>query len=228
MSDPLIRLQGVRISRPSLGDQPGFVLSVPEWQVARGRRLALMGPSGAGKTTLLQVLSGRLVADVGEVHVDGAALHQADEAARRAFRIARVGQVFQRPELLADLNALENILVPCRIHRAAPLTRARRQRARSLAEELGLGPRLGHRPHQLSMGEQQRVALARALLLEPTLVLADEPTSHLDQATGEAVMQALEAEVSRLGATLIMVTHNPAHRARFDEVIDLLDRWPPS
>ena len=184
------------------------VLSGVSLDIERGELVSLVGGSGAGKSTFLHVL-GTLDAPVaGSLSFDGTSVFELSDAAVARFRNRTIGFVFQSHFLLPEFSALENVAMPALVQRV-DRTEALRQ-ARALLERVGLGARLEHRPGELSGGEAQRVALARALVLQPALLLADEPTGNLDPATGEGIHQLLR-EVNRdLGITMVVVTHNEA------------------
>jgi len=198
-----------------------FTLRVPSLRVGKGERVALTGPSGAGKTTLLNLIAGVLLADQGVIRVGGVEPARLGQAGRRAFRVRTLGLVFQDFQLLEYLGVGENILLPCRINPALKPGPAARERARELARRTGIEHRWEHRPARLSQGEQQRVALCRALVARPPCVLADEPTGSLDLATKTRVVDLLLEECAQTGASLLMVTHDPALPARFDRTISL-------
>ncbi len=197
-----------------------FGLVVPSLKIAAGERVAIAGPSGSGKTTLLHLISGILPPSRGKIQVHDRDLGALDEAARRAFRVARIGLVFQNFELISYLDVWENILLPCRLNPALRLTPDRERRAERLARETGIEHRLRYFPHRLSHGEKQRVAICRALLPEPPLLLADEPTGNLDPQAKQRVVDLLFEQVARGGATLLMVTHDTEIAARFPRVLD--------
>ena len=199
----------------------GFALCIDELRVAAGESVALVGPSGSGKTTLLHLVAGILMPNAGRVLVDGEELGSLDTAARRAFRVRRIGLVFQEFELLEYLSVLDNVLLPYRIHPALSLDDAARDRARSLAERLGIGDKLGRLPTSLSQGERQRAAVCRALVTGPPLLLADEPTGNLDPANKERVLDALFELAAESGATILTVTHDHELLQRFGSVVDL-------
>jgi lipoprotein-releasing system ATP-binding protein len=182
------------------------VLRGVDLELEPGELVAVVGPSGSGKSTLLHLLGGLDRPDAGSVEVGGQRIEALAPAAMARFRNRTVGFVFQFHQLLADFTAIENVALPGRI--AGRGARELEARARALLEEVGLGEREDHFPGQLSGGEQQRVALCRALLLEPPLVLADEPTGNLDPAAGEAVFALLASLVERHGTTALVVTHN--------------------
>ncbi len=197
-----------------------FALRVPELVVERGERVALIGPSGSGKTTLLHLIAGIALPRAGRIATDGVALPDLDDAARREFRIRRIGLVFQEFELLEYLSVLDNILLPCRISPALPLDAAARERAVALARGVGIGEKLDRMAERLSQGEKQRVAVCRALLVAPGLILADEPTGNLDPDNKERVLDILIERAQQSGATLITVTHDRDLLERFERVID--------
>ena len=168
--------------------------------------VAIVGASGSGKSTLLALLAGLDTPSQGSVRLQGQDLYSLDEDARAALRAAHVGFVFQNFQLLSNLTALENVMLPLELRG----DREARGKAQAMLERVGLGQRLYHYPRVLSGGEQQRVALARAFVQRPALLLADEPTGSLDFATGAQVM-ALMFELNReAGTTLVMVTHDLA------------------
>lgn len=197
-----------------------FRLEIKNLDVRSGTKLALIGPSGCGKTTLLHLLSGVLLPTAGSIRVCDQEVSSMSDSERRAFRITRIGFVFQTFELLDYLNVLDNILLPPRINSSFSLTTEVRHRARELASDLGLTEQLSRRPGQLSQGERQRVAICRALLPQPALLLADEPTGNLDPTTKQGVLRLLFDHAQRQAATLIVVTHDHSILDDFDEVID--------
>ncbi len=175
-------------------------------EIAAGQSMALLGASGSGKTTLLGLLAGLDLPSRGQVWLEEQELTSMDEDQRAATRAGRVGFVFQSFHLLPNLNALENVMLAVSLaDRPEPA-----ERARQWLDDVGLGHRLSHYPHQLSGGEQQRVALARAFAPEPRILFADEPTGNLDQGTGQRVATLMFDLNQRLGTTLVLVTHDPA------------------
>ena len=201
-------------------EDDGFGLSVPSLRIAAGETVALAGPSGCGKTTLLNLLSGILAAGSGALSIAGCELSSLSDAARRAFRLKNVGQVFQEFELLDYLSVRENIRLPFCINPALPLTSEARAECDRLCESLGLAP-LADRPiDRLSHGERQRVAIGRALVTRPRLLLADEPTGNLDPSTRDRIVDLLFAEARDREATLILATHDHSLLPRFGRVID--------
>jgi len=171
---------------------------------------AIVGASGSGKSTLLSIIAGLDTPSAGTVRIDGADLYALDEDALAAVRAAKVGFVFQSFQLLGNLNALENVMLPLELQG--------RHDARRLATDMlarvGLSERLRHYPRVLSGGEQQRVALARAFVVRPEVLLADEPTGSLDFATGETVMELMFELNREVGTTLVLVTHDAGIAAR--------------
>ena len=200
--------------------QSDFRLCVPEFSVRSGSTVAVIGPSGSGKTTLLNLIAGILVPSAGRVCTNEVVVSELGESARRDFRVRCVGLVFQEFELLEHLNVLDNILLPCRITRAVQLRQEHRDRAVELAREVGIEDKLRRYVRKLSQGERQRVALCRALLLEPPLLLCDEPTGNLDPANKEHVLDILFDYVRRNQTTLLTVTHDHELLPRFDETVD--------
>jgi len=201
------------------GERAVEVLCGVDLDVAPGELVAIEGPSGSGKSTLLHLLGGLDRPDAGELAVGGRSLVGLDPTELARFRSRTVGFVFQFYQLLADFTAAENVLMPARIARL-PLA-AWRRRAGELLAAVGLSERATHFPGQLSGGEQQRVALCRALLLEPPLLLADEPTGNLDPASGEQVFALLLDLVRAHGTTCLLVTHNPEMARRCARVLAL-------
>lgn len=198
-----------------------FQLRVPQLDIATGEKIALIGPSGSGKTTLLSLLCGILRPHAGSVRVEGAELAALSEAERRAFRIRRVGFVFQEFELLEYLRVRDNILLPFMLTDALALTPEVRATAEALARSTGIADKLGRYPRTLSHGEKQRTAICRALVTTPAVLAADEPTGNLDPATAREVLDLLIRQTAAHAATLIVVTHNHALLDAFDRVIDV-------
>jgi lipoprotein-releasing system ATP-binding protein len=187
--------------------------------VEAGEMVAIMGASGVGKSTLLHVLGGLDRAEAGAVVIGDADLTTLPDRAVVAFRNRHVGFVFQFHHLLPEFTALENAEMPMRIARL-PLTEAR-ARAESLLRRVGLGERLTHRPGMLSGGEQQRVAVARALVMQPDVLLADEPTGDLDEQAADSLHHLLREMHSSYHLTSIIATHNPRLAGACDRVLRL-------
>jgi lipoprotein-releasing system ATP-binding protein len=195
------------------------VLRDLDMEVAEGEMVAVVGASGVGKSTLLHLLGGLDRPDSGVIRVAGNDLNAMTDAALVEFRNRNVGFVFQFHHLLPEFDAAENVEMPMRIART-PLAEAR-QRATDLLSRVGLAERLTHRPGMLSGGEQQRVAVARALVMKPALLLADEPTGDLDEATAESLHALLREIHAERRLTSIIATHNPRLAAACDRVLRL-------
>ena len=192
----------------------GISLSIPA-----GQFIAIVGASGSGKSTLLGLLAGLDTPSEGEIWLDGTPIHNLAEGDLATVRGRKIGFVFQSYQLISTLTALENVLLPFELN----VEGSGLKQARSLLEAVGLGERMDHYPVQLSGGEQQRVALARAFVVNPPIVMADEPTGNLDSANGRLVLDLLLEHNNRAGATLVLVTHDPEIAARADRKIVLKD-----
>ena len=221
MSEPLLVVRGVSKTFAADGPAPVHAVRDVSLALAAGEVLVVQGPSGAGKTTLLAMLGGLLRPDRGEIRLAGVDVATADEAARRRLRAERIGFVFQRGVLLDYLTVLENVaVVPRALGRpAGDALRA----ATGLLAAVGLADRADALPAALSAGEAQRVAVARALVMQPVLVLADEPTAHLDGPTGAAVVRLLRDRTRASSAALVVVTHDPRLVSPADRVLGLED-----
>jgi putative ABC transport system ATP-binding protein len=193
----------------------GLDLTIP-----RGEFLAVMGPSGSGKTTLLNCLSGLDEIDGGSVLVEGEDIHAMSDARRSRHRASKMGFIFQSFNLIPVFTAAENVELPLLLAGAAP--REARARAEATLDRVGLGHRKGHRPNELSGGEQQRVTIARALAGDPAMVWADEPTGNLDTETAGSVVDLLK-ELNGDGLTLVLVTHDPAIGSQAGRLIQMRD-----
>ena len=225
-STPILVGKGIRRSF-QVGDRRLEVLHGLDLELHPGERLSLMGSSGAGKTTLLNVLGLLDPPTEGEVLIDGVAAWSLSIAERARLRNAKIGFVFQFYHLLPELTAIENVLLPGMIStpRGAWRTRrkALRERALDMLTQFGLEQRLKHKPGQLSGGEQQRVAIARALIMDPPILIADEPTGNLDTATGERVLDLLFKEQERRNTALLLVTHDENLARRCERVVCMED-----
>ena len=188
--------------------------------IDRGRFAFIVGPSGSGKSTLLYLLGAIDRPNSGKIIVDGQDLATMSEAAQNVYRRDQIGFIFQSFNLISNLTALENVLVPFMPRGVTPELR---QRGVDLLTEVGLGERLDHRPYQLSGGEQQRVAIARALAKQPILVLADEPTGELDSKSGDEIYSILRRLQESSGTTLVVVTHDRRFITPDDLVLEIQD-----
>jgi len=213
-----ITARGVVKSYP-VGGSPLTVLRDLDLDVSEGEMLAIVGASGVGKSTLLHLLGGLDRVDRGSIAVAGVELASLADDKMVAFRNRHVGFVFQFHHLLPEFTALENAEMPMRIARL-PAAEAR-PRADEFLRRVGLGERLEHRPGMLSGGEQQRVAVARALVMRPSVLLADEPTGDLDEATAESLHELLREMHRDFGLTSVIATHNPRLAAGCDRVLRL-------
>ena len=214
----LIEASGVSKSYP-VGAGAVTVLRDLDLVVEKGEMVAVVGASGVGKSTLLHVLGGLDALDAGSVRIGEVDLGTMRADDLTAFRNTHVGFVFQFHHLLPEFTALENAGMPMRIARRPAAERD--ARARALLERVGLGERLVHKPGMLSGGEQQRVAIARALVMDPALLLADEPTGDLDEHTAETLHDLLREMHRERGLTSIIATHNPRLAAACDRVLRL-------
>jgi putative ABC transport system ATP-binding protein len=216
MSDPIISVEHVH---KSVTDSTGTldILRDIDFTLAPKETAAIVGASGSGKSTLLSIIAGLDTPSRGTVRLAGSDLFSIDEDERAALRARQVGFVFQSFQLLGNLTALENVMLPLEL--------AGRKDSRKAAAEMmarvGLSSRLGHYPKVLSGGEQQRVALARAFVVQPAVLLADEPTGSLDFATGETVMELMFDLNREQGTTLVLVTHDRAIAARCERRITI-------
>jgi lipoprotein-releasing system ATP-binding protein len=200
-----------------VGTQQIHVLRDLSLRVAHGEMVAIVGASGVGKSTLLHLLGGLDRADSGTIHLADTDLATLDDSALVQFRNRNVGFVFQFHHLLPEFDAAENVEMPMRIARR-PRAEAR-QRATDLLTRVALGDRLSHRPGMMSGGEQQRVAVARALAMNPSLLLADEPTGDLDERTADSLHDLLRSMHAESGLTSVIATHNPRLASACDRVL---------
>ncbi len=192
-------------------------------ELPRGRMTSLVGPSGSGKSTLLSLVAGLALPSAGQIVVDGTDISRLGESERARLRAERIGVVFQSGNLIPFLSAAENVELAMSIAGKRAGKQSRRERAREVLTELGLGSRLHHRPTQLSGGEVQRVAVAVALANDPDLLLADELTGELDSATAEQVIGILAEAWHQRELTVLLVTHNRDLAARADHRLRLVD-----
>ena len=204
----------------------GFALSVPELTLEAGETMALLGPSGSGKTTLLNLLAGILTPITGSIQLNGDNLSALSERQRRRHRLLNIGMIFQSFELLDYLDVRDNILLQGRLCDSRRSDENLEQQARKIAEDLGLGDKWRRNSMALSQGERQRVAVCRALLLNPGLVLADEPTGNLDPDNKITVLRKLIANCKQHRRILLTVTHDHSLLTEFDRVIDIASLVP--
>ncbi len=220
MSEPLVVARDVKKTFVHEGKVVP-VLNGVDLSVAKGEMLCVVGPSGTGKSTLLHILGTLDLPTSGSITYEGRDVTRLSSSELARFRNRTLGFVFQFHHLMPEFDALENVMMPGLVHGLprAPL----KKRARELLEEVGLAHRLAHRPGELSGGEQQRVALARALVLDPALILADEPTGNLDSRTSEQVHQLFFELNARRGTTFLIVTHSRDMAQRMPRVVTMRD-----
>jgi putative ABC transport system ATP-binding protein len=210
----VITCRGVTRRYAQHGIDPVTAVNGVDLVVSEGSFVAVEGPSGSGKTTLLGLLAGLERPDAGEITVLGHDLARLSAAERARLRQRRIGIVFQSFGLIASLRAGENVALPLALAGASEAERG--ARALTALEEVGLGAKAGARIDELSGGERQRVGVARALVIDPAVILADEPTGSLDEENARGVLDLLTDAVRRRGASLVLVTHDPASAARAD------------
>ena len=214
----IIELRGVTRTY-KLGREKLPVLRGVDWEIRRGEWACLLGASGSGKTTLLNLIGTLEQPDSGTIRIAGVDVSKLGRGEAARFRNRKIGFIFQSFNLFPHLSVEENVEVPM-VYGRVP-GRIRRKRALELAQRVGLGHRLGHRPTQLSGGECQRIAIARALSNNPAFILADEPTGNLDEKTSDEIMKLFHQLNREQGVTIVMVTHNPALGPHYDKIIRL-------
>jgi len=219
MNDPMLELSGITKGYNRGKPAEVIVLRGASLTIDRGEVVALVAPSGAGKSTLLHIAGLLDAPDEGTVRLDGREMGGLSDKARTEARRAEVGFIYQFHHLLPEFSALENVVIPQLANGVSKS--AAEARARALLEQVGVGPRAGHRPAALSGGEQQRVAFCRALANGPKLLLADEPTGNLDPATSDQVFGVLMDLVRSTGLSALIATHNLELAARMDRVVRL-------
>ncbi len=215
---PAIELRRLTKRLPS-GDRMLTILDAVDLTIAAGEFVAVLGPSGSGKSTLLGLAAGLDRPTSGEVWIDGAAIQDLSEDALARLRRHKIGFVFQSFQLLSNMTALENVMLPLEL---AGIARPAEE-ARAFLDRVGLAERGHHYPAQLSGGEQQRVALARAFAPRPQILFADEPTGNLDGTTGARILDVLDELRGAVHATLVLVTHDPSIAERADRRVFLRD-----
>ena len=221
-AQPLIELAGIRKSYNVGLPNEAEVLHGVSFSIAQGEFVALIGPSGSGKSTLLNLVGLLERPSAGSYRIQGQETAGLDDAALTQRRSSALGFVFQFHHLLPAFTALENVTLPA-LMREGQVSAAQLQRARQVLAAMGLEQALAKRPGELSGGMQQRVAIARALVLQPPLVLADEPTGNLDTASSDEVFALMRRMHKELGISFLVVTHDPRLAARCDRVIELVD-----
>lgn len=223
MTDPAthqLSIHNVAKSYPTAG-QPLKVLTNVSLELSGGDSLAVVGPSGSGKSTLLQILGTLDRPDSGTVSIDGQDPFVLSEQQLAAFRNCKIGFIFQDHHLLPQLSVIENVLVPA-LATGKPDSN-QLEHARELVESVGLADRMGHLPSELSGGERERVAIARALLMQPSMILADEPTGNLDRRTADAISELLLDLQRKSNAILVAVTHSESLAAAMGDKRQLID-----
>jgi lipoprotein-releasing system ATP-binding protein len=216
-------LEAIGLAKRYAGEDGGSieVLSGLDLAVARGEFVAITGASGVGKSTLLHCLGALDLPTAGTVQLDGVTYGSLRGDSLSAFRNKRIGFVFQFHHLLREFSAEENVMMPLLIAGVAEEEASRR--ARVALDSLGLTPRSSHRPNQLSGGEQQRVAVARAVVIEPSIILADEPSGNLDAHNADRLHDLFASLGQKFGTAVVVVTHNPALAQRADRILTLVD-----
>lgn len=200
-----------------------FHLNISSLLFKKGTKTAIIGPSGFGKTTMLNLLAGILTPVNGEIIIDDKQINSLSDKERRNFRIQHIGFVFQDFRLIPYLNILDNIILPNRINSILKINNDTIEKAKQVADELGIVDKLKKFPSKLSHGERQRVAICRALLNKPSLILADEPTGNLDPDNKRKIMDILFTYVKHYNSTLITVTHDHEMLKGFDKTINFAD-----
>jgi putative ABC transport system ATP-binding protein len=214
----MIDLDQVSLSLPSRAGSVDILNSI-SLRIKLGETVAMLGPSGAGKTTAMMVMGGLEAITSGRIKVAGHDLMALDEDRLAEIRRDHIGIIFQAFRLIPSMTALENVAVPLELTGAADAF----DQARQALDDVGLGHRLDHMPDQLSGGEQQRVAIARAIVTNPDILLADEPTGNLDQATGAEIMDLLLATAERHNTCLVLITHDEGLATRCQRIIRIAD-----
>ena len=219
-SAPHISVKGLRKSF-KIGPSEINILNGIDLDIKKGEVVSIVGESGVGKSTFLHILGTLDRPSAGSVMYEGRDVFKHGDKELAAFRNSSIGFVFQFHHLLPEFSALENVLLPSKIKGTPPVQAEKR--ARAILDEVGLGERYIHRPGELSGGEQQRVAIARALMLEPSVILADEPTGNLDTKTADSVHKLLMEINKNKGITFVIVTHNEKLARQTDRVIRMVD-----
>ena len=203
-----------------------FKIEVSDIKITQGSKIAISGKSGSGKTTLIHLISGILKPQSGEILFFDKSITDMNDNDIRKHRISNIGFIFQEFELLDYLNVMDNLVLPYKINKSLSLDEEIKDKAKEIANRIGIGNKLDQHPKQLSGGERQRLAIARALITSPPLIIADEPTGNLDDKTSNIVMDEITDQVSYTNSTLIMISHNNELISSFDEIIDIQE--PPN
>ena len=198
-----------------------FKIEVSDIKITQGSKIAISGKSGSGKTTLIHLISGILKPQSGEILFYDKSITDMNDKEIRKHRISNLGFIFQEFELLEYLNVMDNLILPYKINKSLVLDAEIKDKAKEIANRIGIGNKLDQHPKQLSGGERQRLAIARALITSPPLIIADEPTGNLDEKTSNIVMDEITDQVSYTNSTLIMISHNNELISSFDETFDI-------
>ena len=198
-----------------------FKIEISNIKITQGSKIAISGKSGSGKTTLIHLISGILKPQSGEILFFDKSITDMNDKEIRKHRISNIGFIFQEFELLDYLNVMDNLVLPYKINKSLSLDEEIKDKAKEIANRIGIGNKLDQHPKQLSGGERQRLAIARALITSPPLIIADEPTGNLDDKTSNIVMDEITDQVSYTNSTLIMISHNNELISSFDEIIDI-------
>ena len=198
-----------------------FKMEISDIKITQGSKIAISGKSGSGKTTLIHLISGILKPQSGEILFYDKSITDMNDKEIRKHRISNIGFIFQEFELLEYLNVMDNLVLPYKINKSLVLDAEIKDKAKEIANRIGIGNKLDQHPKQLSGGERQRLAIARALITSPPLIIADEPTGNLDEKTSNIVMDEITDQVSFTNSTLIMISHNNELISSFDEIIDI-------
>lgn len=198
-----------------------FKIEISDIKITQGSKIAISGKSGSGKTTLIHLISGILKPQSGEILFYNKSITDMNDKEIRKHRISNIGFIFQEFELLEYLNVMDNLVLPYKINKSLVLDAEIKDKAKEIANRIGIGNKLDQHPKQLSGGERQRLAIARALITSPPLIIADEPTGNLDEKTSNIVMDEITDQVSYTNSTLIMISHNNELISSFDEIIDI-------
>jgi len=198
-----------------------FKIEISDIKITQGSKIAISGKSGSGKTTLIHLISGILKPQSGEILFYDKSITDMNDKEIRKHRISNIGFIFQEFELLEYLNVMDNLVLPYKINKSLVIDAEIKDKAKEIANRIGIGNKLDQHPKQLSGGERQRLAIARALITSPPLIIADEPTGNLDEKTSNIVMDEIKDQVSYTNSTLIMISHNNELISSFDEIIDI-------